>query len=137
MRTVVADLSGAGLRPLVFGGWAEQLLGLTPPRSHSDIELLVIAEAPAVDVFVSEHQEIVQKRFSHKRAYVQDGVMVELFLVDRSEDVETTTFWNTRLWKWPRPEPVMVDGLPVAPAGALAAYRTQYEDIAAARISSA
>ena len=133
---MVDDLSAAGLGPLVFGGWAEELLGVTPPRSHSDIDLLVVAKPHAVDDFVSRRQEIVQKRFSHKRAYVEDGVMVELFLVGRDEDVETTTFWDTRLWTWPRLEPVMVDGLPVAPATALAAYRRQYEDIAAARITS-
>lgn len=133
---MIADLSEANLGPLVFGGWAEELLGLTAARTHSDIDLLVVAEALAVDVFVSQRREIVQKRFSHKRAYVEDGVMIELFLVDRNEGVETTTFWDTRLWKWPRLEPVMVDGLPVAPAAALAAYRTNYEDIAADRITS-
>ena len=109
---------------------------MTPPRIHSDIDLLVLAEASMVDDFVSQRQEIVQKRFSHKRAYIEHGVMVELFLVDRDQDVETTMFWDTRLWTWPRLEPVVVDGLPVAPAAALAAYRAQYEDIAAARITS-
>lgn len=136
VRTVVADLSAAGLGPLVFGGWAEELLGVTPLRTHSDIDLLVVAEAPAVDVFVSQRQEIVQKRFSHKRAYVEDGVLVELFLVARHEGVETTTFWDTRRWTWPPLEPVMVNGLPVAPAAAVAAYRTHYGDIASARITS-
>lgn len=136
VRTVVADLSAADLGPLVFGGWAEELLGLAPPRTHSDIDLLVVAEAQAVEVFVSRRHEIVQKRFSHKRAYVEDGVVVELFLVDRHEGVDKTTFWDTRLWTWPSLEPVMVDGLPVAPAAALAAYRTHYDDIAGARITS-
>lgn len=133
---MVAELSDFGLESLVFGGWAEELLGVTAPRSHRDIDLLVVAGARAVDDFVSRRQEIAQKRFSHKRAYVEDGVMVELFLVDRSEGIETTAFWGTRVWTWPRLEPVMVEGLPVAPAAALVAYRMHHKHLAAARTCS-
>lgn len=41
LRSVVATLGQSGVRALVFGGWAEELHGMTPARAHQDIDLLV------------------------------------------------------------------------------------------------
>lgn len=40
------------------------------------------------------------KRFSHKRAFIEGGTLVELFLVQRLGATETTTFWNAFTWTW-------------------------------------
>jgi hypothetical protein len=69
----------------LFGGWAEELQGLVPARAHRDVDLLHPAEDfTRVDALLRAEPalvEIVAKRFAHKRAFLLDGVMVELFLV--------------------------------------------------------
>ncbi|HEV2071302.1 MAG TPA: hypothetical protein VGR26_16045 [Acidimicrobiales bacterium] len=75
---VVHDLVAFGMIPLIFGGWATELLGLEPARSHRDIDLLVIAPAEVVDAFIASRNEVIEKRLSHKRAFIEAGVLVEL-----------------------------------------------------------
>jgi hypothetical protein len=38
VRRAVSDLRDAGFTVAVFGGWAEELLGVCAPRIHKDIE---------------------------------------------------------------------------------------------------
>jgi hypothetical protein len=110
----------------VFGGWAEELLGIGPARAHGDIDLLVLANGwSAVDELLTELDEIPAKRFPHKRAFVLDGVMVELFLVRRDDDALFTTFWGERR-EWPA-DTLDDDGpIPVALAAAVAGYRAAH-----------
>lgn len=130
VRQVVQDLTASGFRALLFGGWAEELLGLVTPREHADIDLLVFdADHTELDAFVQARREIRGKHFSHKRAFVASNVMVELFLVRDGR----TMFWNTLEYAWPTGHAVDVDGLPVAPPEYLAAYRRDY---AAIRLAS-
>jgi hypothetical protein len=135
LRRVVQELHTAGFRPLVFGGWAEELYGSVSQRQHRDIDLLLVDPVlDDLDQFLAQRAEIVRKRFSHKRAYVVEGVLVELLLVESSADGYTTTFFGTRHWRWPDlTAPVTVTGLPLAPAEALAMYRTNHAAINAAR----
>lgn len=119
LRRVLEELEAERLAPLVFGGWAGELLGLEPVRPHKDIDLLVGAEADSVDAFVAERHEVQAKRFSHKRAFVEDGELVELFLVDPATG--TTKFWDRLVVEWPSLEPVIVDQFPVASPAALRA----------------
>jgi hypothetical protein len=129
VRQVVQDLSFSGFRAVLFGGWAEELLEHVPPREHADIDLLVFdADQTELDVFVQARGEIRGKHFSHKRAFVFSEVMVELFLVRDGR----TTFWNTVEYAWPTGHAVDVDGLPVAPAEYLTAYRRDYPAIRSA-----
>jgi hypothetical protein len=126
VERVIGLLASRGVPAWVFGGWAEQLLGIAPPREHGDIDLLVAGDDwTAVDAFLAELDEIPAKRFPHKRAFVLDGVMVELFLVRRDDESLFTTFWGERR-DWPA-DTLDDDGpLPVASAAAVAGYRAAH-----------
>lgn len=126
VERVLALLAGEGIAARVFGGWAEELLGLDEPRAHSDLDLLVAADDwRTVDRLLLRLDEIRAKRFEHKRAFVLDGVMVELFLVRRDTEGLFTTFWGSRR---PWPDDTLADDgpLPVASAAAVAGYRAQH-----------
>ena len=126
VERVIRLLASRGVPAWVFGGWAEELLGLAPARAHGDIDLLVAGDDwCAVDVLLPELDEIEAKRFPHKRAFVLDGVMVELFLVRRDDESRFTTFWGERR-DWPA-DTLDDDGpLPVASAAAVAGYRAAH-----------
>lgn len=130
LREVVDDLAGAGFDVGVFGGWAEELLGLAPTRAHRDIDLLVVnPELPELDAFVAERGEVVAKRLSHKRAYIASGVLVELFLVSYRNGSWATDFWGVHEHLWPALVWTDCRGLPVAPGEALVSYRSSYPAI--------
>jgi hypothetical protein len=135
VRRVVEELRTAGFRPQVFGGWAEELHGVISPRPHSDIDLLLVDPAlDRLDQFLARRGEIVAKRFSHKPAYVVDGMMVELFLVERCADGYTTTFFGSMRWPWPDlAAPATVASLPLATTEALSMYRANHGAIDAFR----
>ena len=77
-------VESAGFQTTLVGGWSRELLGLEPPRPHSDIDLLVTdPDITRLDEWLSTVDEIRTKRFAHKRAFQLDGEMVELHLVRR------------------------------------------------------
>lgn len=77
-------------------------------------------------------QEIVAKRFPHKRAFEVDGVMVELFLVQSDEAGWFTDFWGVARHDWPADVfEVEAGGLRVASATALAGYRAGWDELQA------
>ena len=91
---VVDQLVSVGFDVAVFGGWAEELLGLCAPRAHEDVDLLIVNPNPEdLDVFISGRDEVAAKRLPHKRAYMAFGVLVELFLVVNDDGSWTTEFW--------------------------------------------
>jgi hypothetical protein len=118
----------------VFGGWAAELLGLSLPRLHHDVDLLYPADSfEAVDVFLAggDVEEIPAKRFPHKRAFEYDGIMVELFLVRCTEDGRFTDFWGVNRHRWPADVlDVHAGGLRVASALSLIDYRERWLDLA-------
>lgn len=67
----------------------------------------------------------VEERSAHKRAFVLDGVLVELRLVQRDEAGYFTTFWGQR-HDWPRDVLASASQLPVASTAALTGYRAQH-----------
>jgi len=106
--SVLAQLEQNGLPCLLFGGWAEEALGLAIPRAHRDIDLLLPANSfSALDsllhVRAAEFKEIPLKRFAHKRAFVFEGVMVEVILVQDTGQGAVTHFWGDRLFAWKLP----------------------------------
>ena len=110
-----------GIRTWVFGGWGEELRGLAPPWEHADLDLLY----PARDwsrVDELQLDWVDAKRFPWKRAFVLEGTMVELFLVERDE-----TGWYTQLKRrrhdWPDNVFSTNGRLAVASTAALAGYR--------------
>ena len=130
LRETVTTLSEAGFQIAVFGGWAEELHGLATPREHHDIDLIVIdAEIVALDAFVRARDEVVAKRQTHKRAFIAEGVLVELFLVSTLNGESFTEFWASFVYQWPSLGPVHEHGLPLTSIEALAAYRADHDRI--------
>lgn len=134
LRETVVTLSQSGFQIAVFGGWAEELHGLSAPREHYDIDLMVIdADLVMLDGFVAARGEVVGKRQTHKRAFITSGVLVELFLVRTVDGQPLTDFWGSFAYRWPSLGPVDLVGLPVASVDALAAYRADHDHITAHR----
>ena len=127
---VVDQLVSVGFDVAVFGGWAEELLGLCAPRAHEDVDLLIVNPNPEdLDVFISGRDEVAAKRLPHKRAYMAFGVLVELFLVVNDDGSWTTEFWGSARHRWPEMAWEYRSGLPVAPSTVLASYRSSYQEI--------
>ncbi len=124
----VADvLEGARLRTWLFGGWAEELTGLSAPREHAGIDLLYPGRSfDRVDRFLERAAvgEIAAKRESHRRVFILEGAQVELLLVQRDEHGWHTDFPAGR-HSWP--DDVFAGGgrLPVASEAALSGYRAR------------
>jgi tRNA nucleotidyltransferase/poly(A) polymerase len=82
---VLELVEAAGFQAALVGGWGRELLGLEPPRPHSDIDLVVTdADVTQLDAWLNTQDEFPAKRFPHKRAFRLAGVMVELHLVRRT-----------------------------------------------------
>jgi hypothetical protein len=114
-----------GVRTWICGGWAEELRGLSPVRQHEDLDLLYPAPGwTRVDRL--ELDWVEGKRFPWKRAFVLDGVLVELVLVERDAQGAWFTGLGRRRHIWP-PDTFAANGrLPVASAAALTGYRGSY-----------
>jgi hypothetical protein len=123
-------LSARGARTWVSGGWGEELRGLIVPREHADLDLLY----PAPDwsrVDELQLDWIVGKRLPWKRAFVLEGITVELFLVERDE-----SGWFTQLKRrrhdWPDDVFSTKGRIAVASTAALSSFRHSYRVDAAA-----
>jgi hypothetical protein len=136
VEEVVARLRAAGIVTWLFGGWAEELLELVPPRLHRDLDLLhLAADFQLADGFMtadSQATEITAKRFAHKRAFLHDGIMVELILVQATRPGGfCTLFWGDTLHQWPDDLfTVRVGALRVASATSLREYRASHSRLA-------
>jgi len=131
VRRVISVLDGNGIDAWLFGGWAEELLGLSPPRPHADVDFLHPAQSFAtVDAFLRREPsvaEIAAKRSAHNRAFEVGGVMVELFLVQRDTAGRYTNIWGTTRHDWPDDVlDIRVAGLRVASRAALEGYRVPW-----------
>ena len=89
----------------IFGGWAEELLHVSGPRMHGDIDL--VHRAPifaAIDVAIaclaSTVREIPEKRFLHKRAFVFREVLCEIILVRDADTQPVTHYWGDVVFCW-------------------------------------
>jgi hypothetical protein len=130
VERAVSLLTSKGIATWVFGGWGEELRGLILPREHIDLDLLYAAEDwSQVDVLYLDWIEA--KRYPWKRAFMLEGVMVELFLVQHGEDGWFTQL-KRRRHRWPENLLGTNGRLPLASTAALASYRHSYRvDIAA------
>jgi hypothetical protein len=126
LKIVLKEITDADFDARIFGGWAEELLGLSPARDHADIDLLLVdPDMEKLDNYVRERSEIIEKQLSHKRAFLHDGILVELFLVHHG----ATLFWGSFLYTWPSLEAVEKRGLRIAAAQDVLAYRRDYKAI--------
>ena len=135
LADTLRELATAGVPVWVFGGWAEELFGLRPPGPHVDIDLLY----PAVDFSALEDflqarddlEEIEGKRFSHKRAYRQHGILIEIFLLRPDPAGYVTHFFGVHLFRWPvdtlsATASLLGGSVPVASPAALTLYRERH-----------
>jgi hypothetical protein len=132
VREMMARLGEGGVSTWLFGGWAAELLGLIRPRAHHDVDLLHAApdftNADALIARNGDLAEIRQKRFAHKRAFLSDGVMIELLLVQPADGKLVTLFWGTTSYVWPADVlDQRVGGIRVASAAAVLGYRTAHD----------
>jgi hypothetical protein len=103
LKHVLEQLQHTGFTPLVFGGWAQELLQLGPPRPHADIDLLLPTNSfNVLDWLLTTAEghgwsEIKAKRFAHKRAFLVQSVMVEVTLVLPGP---VTHFWGDIPFYW-------------------------------------
>ena len=140
LMSVIAKLRGAGLDVWVAGGWGEEMRGMREPGAHKDIDLVLRApNFNALDDFVREHPEVRSveaKRFSHKRAILWDGVLVEVVQADGVQCTITSFFNGRFVFHWPDDtfdDVSTDDSLPVISSSGLAAYRGQHAAIERAR----
>jgi hypothetical protein len=134
--SVMALLAEGGAECALFGGWAEEFLCLRPPGPHHDIDLVFGGSGfAAVERVLMRrpHQlsEVVAKRFAHKRAFLYDGVLCEVFLVQDADRAPFTLFWGDTRFDWLVPllhdPPVQVDGgaIAIVSSANLRKYRTE------------
>jgi hypothetical protein len=117
-------LRGLGIETWIFGGWGEELRGLIRPREHADLDLLYPAESwDEVDALGLDW--LPGKCRPWKRAFVLDGTMVELFLVQRDRQGWYTSL-ERRVHRWPENVVASNAHLRVASTVALASYRHSY-----------
>jgi hypothetical protein len=118
LAEVLALLEGAGVRCLVFGGWAEELLALRPPGPHGDIDLVHLGDSfVAADMALETGrlpEEIRAKRFPHKRAFIWRGLCCEILLIQDWRARPMTWFWGDVPLFWQTP---LAHARPVARAG--------------------
>ncbi len=117
--SVMALLAEAGAECALFGGWAEELLGLRPPVPHHDIDLVHCArDFAAVERLLAARSDILSevpaKRFAHKRAFLFDGVLCEATLVQNWIEAPFTLFWGDTRFDWQIPllhdRPIQANG---------------------------
>jgi hypothetical protein len=133
VRDTLSRLQNWGIIAWVFGGWAEELLGLAPQRAHRDLDLLYLGtDFAQLDSFLASDRqatEIAGKRFPHKRAFLRDLIMVEVTLVLPAGGGRfCTLFWGDTQHDWPADVFSMeVNGIRVASAASLCGYRANHE----------
>ena len=104
---VLSELAELGIAAALCGGWAEQAFGLCRPRDHKDIDLVVEAgDFSKVDESLRNDtlkNEIVAKRFAHKRAFSLAETPIEMYLVQPRPDRFVTLFWGDSEYTWLSP----------------------------------
>lgn len=133
---VLSALCANGVQCDLFGGWAEELLGLREPGPHRDIDLVYrAADFRPVDIAMENLgvrvEEVNAKRFAHKRAFKFQGILCEILLVQNWDDRPFTLFWGDVEFLWDVPflhhPACLLDGLRVSVVAGhnLAKYREQ------------
>jgi len=104
LAAVLGLLRQFGLPCDIFGGWAEELLGLREPWHHADIDLVYRGDnLTAFDRIGSEFSPVPAKRFHHKRAFLFRGTLCEIILVREADVAPFTLFWGDVPFLWDQP----------------------------------
>jgi hypothetical protein len=138
LADVLALLEQSGVPCLLFGGWAEELLGLRAAGRHHDIDLVHLSDSFASAEVALETgrlpDEIRAKRFPHKRAFVWRGLCCEILIQDACAR-PVTWFWGDIPLFWQVPvayaRPVIRSGhrFELVSAANLRLYRARHRDI--------
>jgi hypothetical protein len=139
LAEVLALLEGASVPSLVFGGWAEELLGLRAPGPHRDIDLVHLNDSFAsIDTGFKRQRlpvEIRAKRFPHKRAFAWRGLCCEILLIQFWRARPVTWFWGDVPLIWQTPIAHFQDVIraghrfKVVSAANLRLYRARHREI--------
>ncbi|ARO32676.1 hypothetical protein NXC14_PA00411 (plasmid) [Rhizobium sp. NXC14] len=137
VAAVIAKLRSSGMTCDLFGGWAEEVLGLREPFAHSDIDMLYRSETfEELDTKlreIPEFEEVPLKRFRHKRAFRFYGTLCEITLVQEREG-PFTLFWGDVPFQWDNPllhgvlVVVGMEPISVVSANNLKRYRDLHKD---------
>lgn len=104
LSAVLRELRAQGLACDLFGGWAEELLGLRDPWAHGDIDLIYRGESlAAFDAVGDRFSPCPQKRFHHKRAFLFRNVLCEVVLVQDADTHPVTHYWGDVPFQWAQP----------------------------------
>lgn len=125
LKEVYVMLKKAGIEVWVFGGWAEELQGIIAPRVHKDIDLLYVGDDfSKVNTFIREDNLNIVKNFPHKRAFMYNEIMIEVFLVTN----ETTNFFSLYVHDWPSDtfKHEAIEGMRVCSIDSLNDYRQKH-----------
>lgn len=134
--SVMDRFAQAQIATWLFGGWAEELWHLSPPRPHRDIDLLYPAKNfQQLDRWLratgDELIPIEAQRFSHKRALFYQQIMIEIVLLEPQTEAYVTNFFNgTYHLIWPGDAltslPLQGGQIAVASQQALQLYRSYH-----------
>jgi hypothetical protein len=104
LAAVLRDLRAQGLPCDIFGGWAEELLGLREPWEHQDIDLVYRGDSlAAFDAIRSDFSPVPLKRFHHKRAFIVRNVLCEIILIQDAKRRPVTHYWGDVPFYWDQP----------------------------------
>jgi hypothetical protein len=104
LASVLQFLQTSGLPCDVFGGWAEELLGLRRPWQHQDIDLIHRGDSfAAFDTIKGDFCPVPSKRFRHKRAFMFYDTLCEIILVRDTDRQPVTMYWGDVPFHWDRP----------------------------------
>jgi len=137
LKEIVKKLESNSIYTIVFGGWARELNNLCEPRNHKDIDLLWVSDDfSLVDDFIFNFKikEITEKRFSHKRAFIYKGIVVEIFLIRSENGHYSSIFFETLTLQWPSTLFKEMNGFRVAMPEVIDWYEDQHSKIEAFRI---
>ncbi|MGH6913778.1 MAG: hypothetical protein ACREH3_08745 [Geminicoccales bacterium] len=139
LAEVLGLLARARVPCLLFGGWAEECLGLRAVGPHRDIDLVHLSDSfAAADVALETGRlpdEIRAKRFPHKRAFAWRGLCCEILLIRDWRTRPVTWFWGDAPLFWQAPvahsRPVIRAGhhFRVVSAANLRLYRRHHRDM--------
>jgi hypothetical protein len=105
---ILSALARRGVKCDLFGGWAEEILGVRPPGNHRDIDLVYRDESfflldMAIAGLRGTVSEVTAKRFRHKRAFIFRGTLCEITLVKDADMQPVTYYWGDTPFEWDRP----------------------------------
>lgn len=104
LAAAMGSLRRQGFACDVFGGWAEEILGLREPGPHGDIDLAFRgADLSVFDTIGYDFTPVPAKRFAHKRAFLFRQVLCEIILVRDAGCHPVTHYWGDVPFFWRKP----------------------------------